>query len=95
MEGEKEQRIGPNVSRLIAYKMSVNAIPRGGSLADGLRFLSDKENVTNGASAAMTWVRTALEAVRQAVEPNPWRNSTDEEIATYLLEQIAERDKQP
>lgn len=92
---DSPQQMGPNVSQLIAYKMSVDAIPHGGGFADGLRFLSDKENVTNGAGVAMAWVRTALEAVRQAGEPNPWKNSTDEEIATYLLEQIAERDKQP
>lgn len=88
------QRMGPNVSRLIAYKMSVDAIPRGGGFAGGLKFLSNKENVTSGASAAIAWVRTALEAVRQAGEPNPWKGSDDEEIASYLLDQIAEREEQ-
>ena len=89
------QQMGPNVSRLIAYKMGVDAIPRGGGFADGLKFLSNKENVTSGARAAAVWVRTALEAVRQAGEPSPWKNSNDEEIATYLLQQVAEREKQP
>lgn len=86
--------IGPNVRRLIARKMSLDAIPNGGGFAAGLEFLASKENIKQVASAAAAWVRVACQVVRGAAEPNPWKESTDEEIAGYLLDKIAEREKQ-
>lgn len=87
------ERVGPNVKRLIARKMSLDAVPRGGGLADGLAFLSRKENITENAKTASAWVRVAMQAVREATEPNPWKDADDETIAVYLLKQIAEREK--
>lgn len=85
------EQIGPNVRRLIAHKMSLDAIPKGGGFADGLNFLSKKENITESAGRAKDWVRVALRAVREAAAPNPWALSTDEEIAGYLLDEIKKR----
>ena len=82
---------GPNVQRLIARKMALDAVPRGGSMDDALNFLSSKDNITQGAKTAAAWVRTACEVVRRAGEPNPWKESSDEEIAEYLLEEIVKR----
>lgn len=86
-----DEPIGPNVRKLIAHKMSLDAVPAGGGFAAALDFLSRKENITASAKSAKDWVRTALRAVREAAAPNPWALSTDEEIAGYLLEKIAER----
>lgn len=79
---------GPSVMRLIFTKMAKDAIPYGGGLTDGVRFLSSKESIVNGYKAAAEWVEQALKLVREAADPNPWRNSTDEDIATHLLERI-------
>jgi hypothetical protein len=87
------ETIGPNVKRLITRKMSLDAIPRGGGFVDGLAFLSRKENITEGAKNASLWVKAAIRIVRQAAEPNPWKDADDEAIASYLLEQITERDR--
>jgi hypothetical protein len=69
--------------------MSLDAIPKGGGFADGLAFLSNKQNVIDSAARARAWVKVALRAVREARDPNPWRLSDNEAIAGYLLEQIA------
>jgi hypothetical protein len=83
--------IGPNVKRLIAHKMGVDAIPKGGGFEDGLKFLSSREAVISGAQQASNWVIAAIRVLRQAAEPNPWKNSSDEEIAGHLLRQLHDR----
>lgn len=37
-------------TKLMVYKMSHDAIPEGGGLADGIKFLSSKESITAGGS---------------------------------------------
>jgi len=83
--------LGQNAKKLIAHKMSVDAIPAGGGLADGLKFLSNKESIVSGARLATEWVAAAIDAIRGAADPNPWKFSTDEEIAGHILNQIAAR----
>lgn len=85
------EQIGPNVKKLIAHKMSLDAIPRGGGFEDGLNFLSSKDNITEGAKRAKDWVKLAIESVRKAGEPNPWKDCDDEAIAGYFLKKIEER----
>jgi hypothetical protein len=83
-----DDKIGPNVKRLIIHKMSVDAIPAGGGLESGLRFLSSKESIMNGAKSATEWVKGAIEIVRLAEEPNPFKDADNETIAGELLRQI-------
>lgn len=78
-------KIGPNVKKLLILKMSKDAIPDGGGLAAGLNFLSSKESIMSGFRAAREWTEMAIQAVREAAEPNPWKNATDETIAGELL----------
>ena len=80
-----------NVKRLVAHKMSVDAVPGGGGLVDALKFLSSKEAILSGARAATEWVRLAIAAVRQAGEPNPWKDADDEAIAGEILRRIKDR----
>lgn len=82
---------GPNVRRLIVHKMSVDAIPAGGGLADGVKFLSDPKGIVATAKAATEWVQQATATVRAAAEPNPFRDQDDEAIAGEILRQIGER----
>lgn len=85
--------LGPNAKSLIAHKMSIDAIPSGGGLVDGLKFLSSKESIVSGARASAHWVAAAIDAVRGAVEPNPWKYADDEQIAGEILRQIEMREK--
>lgn len=89
MSGEK--KIGPNVRKLIVEKMSHDAIPSGGGLADGIGFLSDPKKISDGVKKATQWVETALIAVRKAQEPNEFKNADDETIAAEILQKIEER----
>jgi hypothetical protein len=79
---------GPNVKKLIIRKMATDAIPGGGGLADGIRFLSDPQGLSKAARAATEWVTVAIRAVREAAEPNPWKAATDEDIAGEILRKI-------
>lgn len=78
--------MGPYVKRLIIHKMSHDAIPDGGGIADGLKFLSDKTAISNGAKAAKEWVEEAIRAVKSA--PNNRFGDDDEAIAGEILRQI-------
>lgn len=86
-----DELIGPNVRKLIAHKMSLDAVPAGGGFTSALNFLSRKENIAASAKSAKDWVKAALRAVREARQPNPWALATDEEIAGYLLAEIDKR----
>ena len=83
--------IGPNVKRLLFTKMAKDAIPDGGGLAAGVHFLSKKENISAGFKTAREWTEQVIRLVREAEEPNPWKDASDEEIAGELLRRIEER----
>lgn len=89
----KQKSLGPNVMKLIAHKMSLDAIPSGGGFADGLKFLMSKERIVASSKTASEWVQMALRLVREAAEPNPWKKSDDEAIAGELLRQIEAKKK--
>ena len=74
---------------LMVYKMAVDGSREGFSGA--IRLLSSKESIRDGAIAAKKWCTEAIAAVRNADDPNPWRNSTDDEIADEILRQVNER----
>lgn len=73
------------VRKLAVHVMSRHAIPDGGGLADGIRFLSDPQRIKDAARAADLWVQDAIRAVREAEDPNPWRDADDEAIAAEIL----------
>ena len=82
---------GPNVKKLIARKMSIDAIPDGGGILAGVEFLSDKTRIIAGAKIATAWVEEAIKVTRLAAEPNPWKTADDETIAGEILSQIEKR----
>ena len=87
------------MKRLAVHKMSIDMVPpgSGGSLGESVarvvRQVQDRERFTSLARDAEQWAWKAVEAVRNAAEPNPWRNASDEEIAAELVRQIEERKK--
>jgi hypothetical protein len=73
--------------------MSMDAIPLGGNFGDGLRFLQNAEAITASARAATEWVGSAIRAVREAAEPNPWKTADDETIAGEIVRRIEEQSR--
>jgi hypothetical protein len=88
---EQKTPLGPNVKKLIIRKMSVDAIPSGGGLSEGISFLTKPGALSSGFKSAAEWVKSAIEVVRKAAEPNPWKDADDEAIAGELLRKIEER----
>lgn len=80
--------MGPNVKRLIAAKMARDAVPPGGGIGDAIGFLTDKAAIIASAKAATEFVEEAIEAVRMAPEPSPWKDADDESIAGEILRQM-------
>jgi enoyl reductase-like protein len=64
-------------------------------LAAGIEFLSTPGRIAQGFLSAAEWCEQAIELIRSAVEPNPWKNATEEEIAAELLRRIEERKRAP
>lgn len=83
--------LGPNLKKLIASKMAKDAIPDGGGFADGVKFLTTSGALLSGWKTAAAWCDLAIMAVREAGEPNPWKEATEEEIACELLRGIEAR----
>lgn len=88
---EGKRSLGPNLKKFIFLKMAKDAIPDGGGLAAGIGFLITPGKMGAGFRMATEWCDAAIQAVRGAGEPNPWRNSTEEEIAAELVRMIEER----
>jgi len=63
--------MGPNEKKLIFQKMSRDAIPSGGGVADGVRFLADSNRVKKTLKAATQWVSESISAVQQS-DDNPY-----------------------
>ena len=84
---------GPNVKNLIIHRMSVLMIPLGtkDGLAAGIRSLLGQGKVPKIAREATVWVELAIQAVRDAADPNPWRDKDDETIAGEILRGVEER----
>lgn len=78
---------GPNVKRLIAHKMAKDMVPPGSTLGTVLMAIT-AGRLGPAAKVATEWVEQALALVRQAADPNPWKNATDEEIAEHILSKI-------
>ena len=80
-----------NVMRLAVAKMSADAIPNGGGLADGIEWIKSLQQpgkLSAEVKAAVEWANAAIEAVRKAADPNPWKTADDEDIAGEILRQI-------
>lgn len=82
---------GPNEKRLIAHKASVDMVPPGGGVADVVGVLTQPGKLNAVMRAAAEWVATALDAMRTAPDPNPWRDADNEAIAEELLKAIERR----
>jgi len=82
--------MGTNLKRLMIAKMSCDAVPPGGGMADAVAFLTGCK-IGEAARKAEAWSRAAVQAVREAAEPNPYRDWDDERIAGHLVAEIDKR----
>jgi len=71
--------------------MSSDAIPKGGGAKDGIAFLSNPKAMHNTFLVARKYIENTILIVRQAKEPNPWKDKSDEEIAGEILKRIEGR----
>lgn len=78
--------LGPNAKKLLAHFMAREAVPIGGSLADGLDFLVNPERRRSGAERAMHNLEAALSVVKSAPD-NPYGDD-DEAIAGAILARV-------
>lgn len=90
----------PNVRRLVAFRMAALAIPVGSPdpIAAGAQAILQPGRLAALDREASAWVDNAIALVRQAAEPNPWKELGDEEIAGEILrwaeaEVVRENDK--
>jgi hypothetical protein len=83
--------IGSNVKKLMAIKTSLVAIPKGGNVTDGIKFLSDKEKIIRTMQESLKWVKDSIGLIRTAGEPNPFKNADEETIAGELLRIMEEK----
>jgi len=65
--------------------------PSKDSLQGTIQNLLTPGKLQSTGRAAEEWVAQAIEAVRLAAEPNPWRTATDEEIAEEILRTVVGR----
>lgn len=87
-EFDVKNPLGSNMKRLVIHKMSVDAIPQGGCFQDGIRYLSDKQRVSSSARSSREWACNAVDAVRLANDPNPYKEADDETIAGEILRRL-------
>lgn len=84
-------KLTPNIKKLIIHKSSMDAIPPGGDIADGVKFLTEPGRLVKSMRDSSEWVDAVILAVRYAGEPNPWKSASDEEIAGEILRRIEKR----
>lgn len=87
MSDFKGRPIGENVKLLAIKKYTRDAIPKVGGLSDGIRALSSP-NLSKDMKTAFEWAFAAIDAVKNAKDPNAYRDASDEAIAARILSGI-------
>lgn len=82
-----------NKVKLQNLVLSKLIIPDNGGIADAIGFLANLGKPESNAlvKKAMAQTEEYILAVRNAAEPNPLKNSTDDEIAGEILKRIDAR----
>jgi hypothetical protein len=84
-----ERKLGANMKRFLAYKVSRDAIPDGGGFAAGLDFLMNPQRMKEVSLKALEWCDQAIAAVKSAPD-NPYGDD-EETIAGVILAGIDAR----
>jgi hypothetical protein len=83
---DKNKPMGKNVKRLLAIKVSRDAIPAGGGFAAGLDFVLNPERMIQVSRQSLAWIEQAL-AVFKTAPDNPYGDD-DEAIAGAILSSL-------
>lgn len=79
------------MNRLAILRFAMLAIPDGSGIAGAYKVLSKPGEVARLTKEACAWAREAVDLVRTAADPNPWRDATDEDIAAEVVRQAEAR----
>lgn len=82
------REFGPNMSRLIVHKISVDAVPSGGGVQSAIEFIMNGR-LEKSAKEASVWALRAVEAVLAA--PDYTGEKTEEGVAGMILQKLDER----
>lgn len=86
---DPKRKIGPNLKKLMAHKMAIDAVPPGGGLWSAIEVLMSTEKMRENAQRALEWALLSINAVRCAID-NPYGDD-EETIAGAILQKIEER----
>lgn len=91
----KTDKLTPNVKRLLIEFMAKHQVDRVGADVGAIAADILAGGLGKSSEAALADLNAAIHALRTAPDgyndPNPFRNATDEEIATGILDRLAER----
>lgn len=89
-------KVGPNVKKLVSKKAALIIVPVGSgsdSSAKVVSALLDPKKIVTAMREAAAWVERAIQAVREAAEPNEWKDADDETIAAEIVREMEERER--
>lgn len=83
-----KRKIGPNVKKVATLFMSKDAVPDGGGLLDGVKFLSNPKKIAESYKASVQKVWKNIDEIK-AIPSNPYGDD-DEAIAGAMLDKLKE-----
>ena len=86
-----DRHLGPNLTRLLIRRASVDAVPTGGGLESAIAYLLDG-GLAKGVRPALQWCDESIEKLRKAGEPNPFKDRDEEYIAGEILARVQKRE---
>lgn len=86
--------LGPNMKKFIAERSAQLTVERGGSDPGDIAARILDGGFQQDLREASLWCKKAVEIVRLAAEPNPWKSATEEEICGWILEKLEIRKKE-
>lgn len=87
----KTDKLTPSVKRLLIEFMAKRQTDRCGADVGSIAADIVNGGLATTSKLAFDDLNAALDAVRHAAPPNPFKDSTDEEIASSILERLRER----
>ena len=85
--------VNMSIQKLAIRKFSRDAVPPGGNIMDGIKALQDPK-LSKKLKECIEWAEEAVNAVRKAKEPNPYKDMTDDEIAQVILDKVKRDEEQ-
>lgn len=87
----KTDKLTPSVKRLLIEFMTKRQVDRVGSNVGAIAADILAGGLGKSADEALADVNMAIDACRAAADPNPFKDARDEEIASAILDRLAER----